>query len=166
MPPFRMDAGQRDHFLDTAKPQHSRHHPISAAALYTGRRQGVLIGLQGGDIDRHGNFNKVRRAKKGGRPPRPAGALMTIGHLNAASPQACPAVPSGILAAWRGRTGPLQDQVEQVTHDEDPRSHHAGERRDQADFQHLPEDDHLGEREGDDRHHEGEHRPQRRPLAE
>lgn len=49
-------------FLDTAKLHHPRHHPIFAAALYTGMRQGELIGLQWGDIDWNGKFIEVRRA--------------------------------------------------------------------------------------------------------
>ena len=40
------------------------------------------------------------------------------------------------------------------------------ERRDERGAKHLPEDDHLRQRERDDRHHEGEHRPERRALAE
>jgi len=58
-------------FLDAAKEHSPRYHPIFAAALFTGMRQGELIGLQWGDIDWNGNFIEVRRANWNGHVSTP-----------------------------------------------------------------------------------------------
>jgi len=51
------------HFLDTAKKAAVRYYPLFAAALFTGARQGELLGLMWDDIDWIGKFIEIKRAK-------------------------------------------------------------------------------------------------------
>src|SRR5512139_2556952 len=62
-------------------------------------------------------------------------------------------------------SAPSQQGVEQVPDDQNPNADHARERGNQAHLEDLPEDDHLRQRQADDRHHESQDRPQGRPLA-
>lgn len=59
------------HFLDTAKKVAPRYCPLFASALFTGARQGELLGLQWGDIDWIGKFIEIRRAKYMGQIQTP-----------------------------------------------------------------------------------------------
>src|SRR5450830_1104474 len=61
---------------------------------------------------------------------------------------------------------PLQHCVKHKTHQQDAAGHHADKGGNQPDFQHLAQDDHLGQREGDDTHHEGQHRAQSGALGQ
>ena len=62
--------------------------------------------------------------------------------------------------------GWLKEGVEQEADEHDAEGDNAEEGRDQPGLENLPQNDRLGQRQCDDRHHEGQHGPERRPLAE